>query len=528
MPTIGARSPSSRHSLIGRLHGTGKRKQKATLPETLEHTQGWDGAVKIVNDFGDTVTSVSISSDRCLYAAGGTNKKAKVFYTSTGECAAEFDAESGVNAVVCAGERMMARVLVGTFGGWLRVYSVERRKEELAIRVGEGDAVHCMQLASKTHKLAVGGKSAFVLLYELLLPESSSAAPDGVRLNLLQRFRTVGSLTSSVSLNVDGTILAAGGEAKVVQLWSTNSCDAPTPAPPTPAKPGSPMAASPAKPPDAGGLSTLAPGSTFASDAPFASGPSDGGTPAVQFRTATPVHSLALSPSGYLAVGTTEHTEVYRVLMGPAASSSDAHNMATGRPALSGGGGTAAASALGPGSPMAGSSPMAVEPFLTLACPALHGGVSFSEMGSKLAVGGHQLVSVFDYTTGAMLVKAQQDGRVRCVALSNDGACLVVGGFDRKLRLHAVEDGTQLVAFSAVDRTAMVRSVHLSPDSTLLAMGIEAQGRGSAQLFSATSRTLLHKWAHTKPVWSVRISPDRRFLAVGGYDMKLSLYSTTS
>ena len=53
-----------------------------------------------------------------------------------------------------------------------------------------------------------------------------------------------------------------------------------------------------------------------------------------------------------------------------------------------------------------------------------------------LVVGGNQLVSVFDIYTGATLLKMQRDGRVRCVALSNDGSALVVGGFDRKVVLH--------------------------------------------------------------------------------------------
>ena len=57
-----------------------------------------------------------------------------------------------------------------------------------------------------------------------------------------------------------------------------------------------------------------------------------------------------------------------------------------------------------------------------------------------LVVGGNQLVSVFDIYTGATLLKMQRDGRVRCVALSNDGSALVVGGFDRKVVLHPNPD----------------------------------------------------------------------------------------
>ena len=71
----------------------------------------------------------------------------------------------------------------------------------------------------------------------------------------------------------------------------------------------------------------------------------------------------------------------------------------------------------------------------------------------------------------------QRDGRVRCVALSDDGSVLVVGGFDRKVVLHAVDEGAQLYDFDP--RTAgVVRSVHLPPDSSRLAVGTEVDGAG--------------------------------------------------
>ena len=173
---------------------------------------------------------------------------------------------------------------------------------------------------------------------------------------------------------------------------------------------------------------------------------------------------------------------------------------------------------------------MRCEPFLLLDCAAQQGGVAFSSSGSKLAIGGHQMVSVFDYTTGGMVVKINQDGRVRCVALSKNGACLIVGGFDRKVRLHAIEIGTELRTFHADSRAATVRSVHLSTDSTLMAMGTEASGKGAAILYTASSATkrCLHTWNHDMPVWCVRLSPTVKMLAVGGYDMSLTIYSTST
>lgn len=54
-------------------------------------------------------------------------------------------------------------------------------------------------------------------------------------------------------------------------------------------------------------------------------------------------------------------------------------------------------------------------------------------------------------------------------------------------------------------------------------------GKGSAILFDPTNdHAKLHQWSHSKTVWTVRISPLSAYLAVGGYDMALSLYCTSS
>lgn len=444
------RSSSSRGRIFGR-----QSRQLDGKSNELALESKWLGAQKSVDDFGDTVTSVCVSCDAKLFVAGGTNKKAIVYRTSNGTRLAEFTADSGINAVVCSGGMEDARLVVGTFGGWVRVYSVKGEKEEAAVKNIDGNAVHCMSFAASVQRLAVGGKGDQVGLYQLTLPggDPGAASGGGCELTLLCRFKTVGSLTTSVSLDAGATLLAAGGEACVVQLWRAASA---------------------------------------------ASG-AEGSKPFVQFRTSSVVHSLALARSAHLAVGTTEHTEIYRILSEESSGSGDAQ------------GG------------------VVCEPLLILDCPAQQGGVSFSETGSRLAVGGHQLVSVFDYATGGMLEKLHHDGRVRCVALSHDGACLVVGGFDRKVRLHGLQLGTQLVSLASPARGSVVRSVHLSSDSTVLAMGVEAAGAGSALLYDAAhGHVLLHEWKHEKPVWATRLSPDSESLAVGGYDMKLTVYSTHS
>ena len=47
-------------------------------------------------------------------------------------------------------------------------------------------------------------------------------------------------------------------------------------------------------------------------------------------------------------------------------------------------------------------------------------------------------MTVFDLSTGGTLVKMPREGRVRCVALSDDGNVLTVGGFDKMVRHAAV------------------------------------------------------------------------------------------
>jgi WD40 repeat protein len=76
------------------------------------------------------------------------------------------------------------------------------------------------------------------------------------------------------------------------------------------------------------------------------------------------------------------------------------------------------------------------EPVLWFDAPAVDGGIALSADGSRLAVGGKQLVRVFSVTSGATLRKLPQSGRTRCVALSTDGRLLLIGGFDKCVSLR--------------------------------------------------------------------------------------------
>lgn len=230
-----------------------------------------------MNNFGETVTSVSVTSDSMLFAAGGTNKRTVVYDAGSGEIVAEFIAEFGINAIVCAGEGSDARVISGSFGGWVRVYSIALGAEECVARMSDGEAVHCMAFAEKASRLAVGGTGSHISLFDVHLPEvKKGSTVDHARLQALMTFETAGGLTVSVSLDADGCLLAAGGEARVVQLWTV-------------------------------------PWHLTTSAKKY---PVKGAAPTVQFRTSSTVHALALAASGHLAVGTNETVEVYLVERG--------------------------------------------------------------------------------------------------------------------------------------------------------------------------------------------------------------------
>jgi len=160
--------------------------------------------------------------------------------------------------------------------------------------------------------------------------------------------------------------------------------------------------------------------------------------------------------------------------------------------------------------------------------------VSFAREREILAIGGEQLVTVFDLRVGGTLAKLARTGRVRCAILSSEGDAVLVGGFDKKASLLNIRAGAQLQKLPSEQE--LLRSVHMVRD--LIAVGCESKdGMGCTLLYAALAASdevssatadgfsLLHKWEHTKAVWTARISRCATLLAAGGFDMALSLYS---
>ena len=167
------------------------------------------------------------------------------------------------------------------------------------------------------------------------------------------------------------------------------------------------------------------------------------------------------------------------------------------------------------------------EPYMTLNEVSLtQGGVAFSREHMRLAIAGENTLSVVDLDTGTNVRSYSRSSRVRCVAISRRGDAIVSGGFDRCVCLHNVSRGARLQHFRGGE--GIVRSVHLSEDSSLLVIGGENHRGGLVRLFDVATGERLAQWHTQKPIWSAKISPDGRYIAAAGYDETLFIFDAMS
>ena len=410
---------TARTGFLGRPKSA-KRTKLSSLPKSpsggVKKPGSYSGAAKIVHNLGETVTTVVMSSDKTLFAAGAMNSKAIVCDATTGQNISEFKVNGAINASAFGSEGADVRLIVGTFTGMIIIFHIHSNREEYSMKFDKGEAIMCMSTSRNSTRLAVGGKSLNIMLYALSLTK------DDVGISLLHAFNAQGTGTLSISLNATGDLLAAGGESKIVQLWRI--------------------------PPAAADIDSL-------ELQPF------------KIRTASTIHSIALNAEGdALAVGTSDHTELYNVTLDVDPEASQVDTAKTN---------------------------VFCEPLMILECPAMQGGVAFSDL-TQIAIGGNNLVSVYDMETGGMLVKMERDDRVRCIDISDDGEVLLIGGFDKAVMLQQIDRGASLYDFG-IDATSSCKSVHLSADSTMLVVGLDSAGQGNVILFDATTAQVVYAHA---------------------------------
>ena len=233
-----------------------------------------------------------------------------------------------------------------------------------------------------------------------------------------------------------------------------------------------------------------------------------------RFRCTTTIHCVAFNArADMLAVGTNVDTEIYTVNTYDVDKKTEMVNSESGD--------------------KRGITRWLFEPAILLPHSAQQGGLSFAQNVDSLAIAGQKFVTVCDLSSGGTLASFEREARVRCVALSSSGEVLVYGGFDKKVMMIDLGTGTVSKKISNANATetssgGAVKSTHVSPDGTLLALGCESGSAGACMLYALPSCNLIHRWDHSKVVWVVRLSPDKRMLAACGYDMAMTLYSTVS
>ncbi|EIV94186.1 WD40 repeat domain-containing protein, partial [Frankia sp. QA3] len=134
-------------------------------------------------------------------------------------------------------------------------------------------------------------------------------------------------------------------------------------------------------------------------------------------------------------------------------------------------------------------------------------------------------VRVWEVGSGRELrVLTGQQGWVRSVGFSPDGALLVSGGDDGSVRVWEVGSGRELRVLTG--HQDWVRSVGFSPDGALLVSGGDD---GSVRVWEVGSgRELRVLTGHQGWVFSVGFSPDGALLVSGGQDGSVRVWETTT
>jgi WD40 repeat protein/transcriptional regulator with XRE-family HTH domain len=153
-------------------------------------------------------------------------------------------------------------------------------------------------------------------------------------------------------------------------------------------------------------------------------------------------------------------------------------------------------------------------------------GVALSADGAFLVVGTPRgEVYLWQVADRTLLLAVQgHAGPIRGVAVSADGQLMASGGLDGTIKLWEAPSGRLLATL--LGHTGAVQSVALSRDRRLLASGSED---GTVRLWEVGSgRPLVTLQGHTGGVWGVALGEDGRLVASGGLDGAVRLWEAAS
>lgn len=153
----------------------------------------------------------------------------------------------------------------------------------------------------------------------------------------------------------------------------------------------------------------------------------------------------------------------------------------------------------------------------------LHTDLKFSPDGRQLAVvvsTGHA-VRVFSLKDGKETRLQHKD--VVCLAWSRDGAHLLTGGWDHRIRLWEVAGAKEI---AAIDTGDIVDDLVYAPDGRTFASSHHSL---PIQLWETSSRTVIRKLeGHKEAVFTIAFTPDGLWLLSGGVDRTLRVWDVAT
>lgn len=125
---------------------------------------------------GDTVISVDVSPDNGMFVAGGNNREALVYSTRDGSPIAKLQAKSGITKVLFMRHLDETYVVIGTFGGVIRIYDTNTHRELATHTWDRAETpISAMSISKDGRMLAVGGATSDFVLFSVTRVEPSMA-----------------------------------------------------------------------------------------------------------------------------------------------------------------------------------------------------------------------------------------------------------------------------------------------------------------------------------------------------------------
>ena len=131
----------------------------------------------------------------------------------------------------------------------------------------------------------------------------------------------------------------------------------------------------------------------------------------------------------------------------------------------------------------------------------------------RLAVSGSKFgykVMLWNAADGSLVWENEHESEVECVVFSPDGKRIASGGEDYRVRVWDVASGKQLASW---EHDSGLDGITWSHDGSIIATGSEA---GDAWLWDGTSYEMLGKVKAGSTINSLQFTKDDKFLVVGG------------